>query len=148
MCPDIVSCSCCVCVIDPELESKLDRMFSGAVALGENTWTPSTLPPTVSEEVEGDRLSLDDVEDYLNESGASDETQRAPAPTTQTPGTRKKKKSANEMIAEAVSNIVTSYESIVATKANKNSKHESLSTALHALETIPEIYDDRSTEGS
>ncbi|KAM2066135.1 hypothetical protein TB1_041946 [Malus domestica] len=50
--------------ISPEMEEKLDRMFSNTVATGEHAWAPSSgvLPPETREESIG-QIDLDDEEE-------------------------------------------------------------------------------------
>ncbi|KAB2634717.1 hypothetical protein D8674_038165 [Pyrus ussuriensis x Pyrus communis] len=50
--------------ISPEMEEKLDRMFSNTVAIGEHVWAPSSgvLPSETREESKG-QIDLDDEEE-------------------------------------------------------------------------------------
>lgn len=128
--------------IDPELEDKLNKIYSGVVALHQHAWTPTLVGTNTVDDIDVDQQSHDYVDDFLR---VVDDVgdRNVPTPSmSQGLNIRKRRRGGSQFFKEGTTYLVSSYSSIVAS-SNKPTRAESLTNAVQLLESMLKILDDR-----
>ncbi|KAI0508027.1 hypothetical protein KFK09_014161 [Dendrobium nobile] len=143
--------------IPPELEEKLDLMFSRIVATGENVWIPSSgvLPP----ELNDNHAISSEEEEYTqdeqthlphvpkNEPTSNYDTQRSQQSATllhKRKKVRTPKSGSRELFLNHVDDLVDAAKSIssVISTSNKNRTTFTILEVLEGISKIPDIFDN------